>query len=136
MDLQKPTAKLTAYGGTEIPNLGSCRVYAKGPNNPKPKVIQAEAVDVNGPPIIGNISVQSLKFLKLNWAVAVECSSKSTGLSFKLFDAHSKPHPFPLTKEYLLQDYHDVFTGLSCFPGPLYHIETKSDISPVQLPPR
>ena len=24
--------KLIAYGGTEIPNLGSCQVYVKGPN--------------------------------------------------------------------------------------------------------
>ncbi|XP_022784012.1 techylectin-5B-like [Stylophora pistillata] len=52
MNLQKPTTKLTAYGGTEIPSLGICRVYVKGPNSPEPKVIQAEVVDVDGPPII------------------------------------------------------------------------------------
>ena len=66
MNLQKPTMKLTAYSGTEIPNFGSCQVYVKGLNNPKPKVIQAEVVDVNGPPIIGNISAQSANLLKLN----------------------------------------------------------------------
>ncbi|PFX17897.1 Retrovirus-related Pol polyprotein from transposon 17.6 [Stylophora pistillata] len=102
MNLQKPTAKLTAYGGTEIPNLGSCQVYVKGPNNPKPKVIQAEVVDVDGPPIIviqaevvdvdgppiiGNISAQSLNLLKLNWAVAVEVSGTS---HFSILDARSR----------------------------------------------
>ena len=77
-NLQKPTMKLTAYGGTEILNLVSCQVYVKVPNNPKPEVIQAEVVDVDGPLIIGNISAQSLNLLKLNQAVAIESNSKST----------------------------------------------------------
>ena len=87
MNLQKPTMNLTAYGGTAIPNLGSCQVYTKGPNNPKPQVIQAEVVDVDGPPIIGNIPAQGLNLLRLNWAVAIESNSKSTSQSPKLFDA-------------------------------------------------
>ena len=33
MNLHKPTMELTVYGGAEIPNLGSCQVYIKGPNN-------------------------------------------------------------------------------------------------------
>ena len=74
-------------------------MYVKGPNNPKPKVIQAEVVDVDGPPRTGNISVQSLNLLKLSWAVTVESNSKFTSQSPKLFDACGKPHSFPLTKE-------------------------------------
>ena len=126
--------KLTAYGGTEIPNLGSCQVYVKGLNNPKPKVIQAEVVDVDGSLIIGNISAQSLNPLKLNWAVAVQSNSKPTNQFPKLFNARGKPHP--LTKEYLLIEYQDVFTGIGCFPGPPYHIETNPDVSPAPHPPR
>ena len=34
--------KLTAYDGTEIPNLGSCQVYVKGPNNPYPKSVDRQ----------------------------------------------------------------------------------------------
>ena len=74
----------------------------RGHNSPKPKVIQAEVADIDRPPITGNISAQSLNLLKLNWAVTVESNSKSTSQSPKLFDARGKPHPFPLTKEYLL----------------------------------
>ena len=33
MNLHKPTMELTVYGGSEIPNVGSCQVYIKGPNN-------------------------------------------------------------------------------------------------------
>lgn len=116
MNLQKPTMKLTAYGGTEIPNLGSCQVYVKGLHNPKPKVIEAEVVDVHKSPIIGNISAQSLNLLKLNWAVAVQSNSKSTSQSPKLFNARGKPHP--LTKEYLLKEYQDVFLVLAVSQAP------------------
>jgi len=63
-NLQKPTITLTAYGRTEIPSLGSCQVYVKGPNNPIPKVVQAEVVDVDGPAIIGNMSAQSVNLCK------------------------------------------------------------------------
>ena len=94
MNLHKPTTKLTAYGGSKIPNLGSCQIYIKGPNNPNPKLIQAEVVDVDGPAIIGNMS------------------------------------------EYLLKEYEDVFTGIGCFPGPPYHIETNQDMPPVIHPQR
>lgn len=125
MNRQKPTMKLTAYG--------SCQVYVEGLNNPKPKVIQAEVVDVDGPSTIGNISAQSLNLLKLNWAVAVQSNSKSTSQSPKLFNALGKS--YPLIKEYLLKEYQHVFTGIGCFPGPPYHIETNPDVSPVQQPP-
>ena len=66
--------KLTAYGGTDIPNLGSCHVYV---NNPSSKVIQAQVVDVHGPEIIGNTSVQALDLLKLNWVVEVKSNTGS-----------------------------------------------------------
>ena len=37
--LEKPTVKLSAYGGTEVPNLGSCKMYVQGPHNCEPKQI-------------------------------------------------------------------------------------------------
>jgi len=119
MNLHKPTMKLTAYAGSEIPNLGWCQVNIKGPNNPNPKLIQAEVVDVDGPAIIGNMSAQSLNLLKLNWVVTVESTSKPTAQPSKLFDVRGRPYPFPLTKEYLLKEYEDVFTCSGCFPGPI-----------------
>ena len=69
LDLAQPTMRLSTYGGIGVPNLGSCRIYVKGPNNPSPKPIQAEVVDVDGPAIIGNMSAQSLNLLKRNWPI-------------------------------------------------------------------
>lgn len=131
--LEKPTVKLTAYGGTEIPNLGSCKIYVQGPHNPTPKQIPVEIVDVDGPAIIGNKTAQELDLLKLNWPVTTTPQPPST---VKLFDINGKEHPTPLTKEHLLTEYKDVFTGIGLFPGQPYHIEVDESIPPVQHPPR
>ena len=64
--LMKPTVILTAYGGTKIPNLGSCKVYVQGPHNPTPRQITVEVVDVDGPVVIGNATAQELNLLRLN----------------------------------------------------------------------
>ena len=123
--LEKPTVKLSAYGGTEIPNLGSCKMYVQGPHNYEPKQIAFEVVDVPGPMIIGNTSAWELNLLKLNWPVTAILRSSS-----------GKKHPSQLTKEYLLKEYKDVFTGIGLFPGQPYHIEVDDSIPPVQHPPR
>ena len=104
--------KLTACGGSYIPNLGSCQVYIKGPNNPNPKVIQANVADVEGPAIIGNMTAQSLDLLKLNWAVNVERNGKPSTQPIRLLDVPGKPHPYPLTKENILEEYEHIFTGI------------------------
>lgn len=102
--LEKPSAKLSAYGGTEVPNLGSCKMYVQGPHNCEPKQITFEVVDVPGPVIIGNTTARELNLLKLNWPVTATPKSSS-----------GKKHSSPLKKEYLLKEYKDVFTGIGCY---------------------
>ncbi|CAB3987537.1 Hypothetical predicted protein, partial [Paramuricea clavata] len=160
--LGKPTMKLTAYGGAELPNLGSCFVFVKVPDIQKLWKIQVQVVDVNGPMIIGNKSAQNLGLLKLNWAIYVgnhdnsfnrhisntsATTSNQPSISAKQLNSTTSPlddnppdvrgkRPFPLTKEYLLEEYSDVFTGVGCFPGDPYHIEMIPDAVPVQHAPR
>ena len=95
-------------------------MYIQGPHNCEPKQITFEVVDVPGPVIIGNITAR-----ELNWPVAAIPRSYS-----------GKKHPSPLTKEYLLKEYKDVFTGIALFPGQPYHIEVDESIPPVQHLPR
>ena len=123
--LEKPTVKLSAYGGTGTPNLGSCKMYVQGSHNRKPRQMTFEFADVPGPVIIGNTSARELSLLKLNWSVTATPKSSS-----------GEKHPSPLTKEYLLKEYKDVFTGIGLFPGQPYHIEVDESIPPVQHPPR
>ena len=40
---------------------------------------------------------------------------------------NGKEHSLPTTKEYILKEYADVFTGIGTLPGPAYHIELKED---------
>ena len=47
-----------------------------------------------------------------------------------------KTHRLPTKKEYLLQEYSDVFQGIGTLPGEPYHIQLKDDYKPVQHPPR
>ena len=47
-----------------------------------------------------------------------------------------KTHMLPITKEYILKEYHDVFKGVGTLPGGPYHIRLKEQYRPVQHPPR
>ena len=49
---------------------------------------------------------------------------------------NGKRHCLPVTKEYVLSEFKDVFEGIGKLPGGKYHIELKPDAQPVQHPPR
>ena len=48
----------------------------------------------------------------------------------------SKKHTLPLTQDYILLEYSDVFSGVGTLPDGDYHIELKDDYKPVQHAPR
>ena len=127
--LKKSTVKLSAYGGSQIPTIGPCKIFVKGPGN-----YTAEVADVNGPAIIGNLTAQGLNLLKLNWAVKATPNTNTPGSTVNV--KGKQQHPYPLSKEYILKEYKGVFTGIGCFPGPEYHIEVNPNVFPIQHPPR
>ena len=49
---------------------------------------------------------------------------------------NGKRHCLPITKEYVLSEFKDVFEGIGKLPGGKYHIELKPDAQPVQHPTR
>ena len=49
---------------------------------------------------------------------------------------NGKTHPLPITKEYILNEYADIFKGIGILPGGPYHIKLKGSYKPVQHPPR
>ena len=51
-------------------------------------------------------------------------------------ELNSKAHKLPITKEYMLKEYSDVFKGIGTLPGGPYHIRLKEQYRPVQHPPR
>ena len=121
--------KLTAYGGNEIPNLGSCQVYVKGPDNPYPKSVQAEIVDVDDPAV--NRQYVSTKFESSKAKLDSCCWEQQQ-------TCHSGLETVPLTKEYLLKEYQlKMCLLVMCASQVLpYHVETNLNVSTVQYPPR
>ena len=59
----------------------------------------------------------------------IKCNTDSIQLN-------GKTHKLPITKEYILKEYHDVFKGVGTLPGGPYHIRLKEQYRPVQHPPR
>ena len=51
-------------------------------------------------------------------------------------ELNGKVHKLPITKEYILKEYGDVFKGIGTLPGGRYHIRLKEQYKLVQHPPR
>ena len=51
-------------------------------------------------------------------------------------ELNGKVHKLPITREYMLKEYNDVFKGVGTLPAGPYHIRLKENYRPVQHPPR
>ena len=51
-------------------------------------------------------------------------------------ELNGKVHKLPITKDYMLEKYSDVFKGIGTLPGGPYHIRLKEQYRLVQHPPR
>ena len=51
-------------------------------------------------------------------------------------ELNGKIHKLPITKEYILREYSDIFKGVGTLPRGPYHIRLKEQYRPVQHPPR
>ena len=51
-------------------------------------------------------------------------------------ELNGKTHNLPITKDYMLKEYSDMFKGIGTLPGGPYHIRLKEQYRPVQHPPR
>ena len=58
----------------------------------------------------------------------VKCNRNSVTLN-------GKTHSLPTTKEYLMKEYKDVFSGIGTLSGGPYHIELKENYKTVQHAP-
>ena len=53
-----------------------------------------------------------------------------------VIELNGKVHKLPITKDYMLREYSDVFKGIGTLPGGPYHIRLKEQYRLVQHPPR
>lgn len=64
------------------------------------------------------------------------CDQNTDTMTVRLLDVNGRKHPYPLTKEYLLKEEKDVFTGIGCFPGESFLIDVDGGALLVQHPAR
>ena len=50
-------------------------------------------------------------------------------------ELNGKTHKLPITKEYMLKEYSDIFKGVGTLPEGPFHIRLKEQYKPVQHPP-
>ena len=51
-------------------------------------------------------------------------------------EVNGKIHKLPITKDYILGEYIDIFKGVGTLPGEPFHIRLKEQYRPVKHPPR
>ena len=118
--LTPSSAKLKAYGGSDIINCGTCALFQR--QRRQNREVTFHVTDTSGPAMLGLQDSQVLGLIKINCAIT-KTSKDSTDTQ-------------PITRNSLMEEYKDVFSGIGHFPGTPYHIQLRADAEPVVNPPR
>ena len=145
--LDPPTVGINGYGDSPVENLGSCTVYMF--HGRQKYRVRCEVVDSRGYLILGREQAMQMKYVLFPGIQPPQVEAKAETTIKKLssqppqtkqqassITLSGKKHPSPLTKDYVLKEYADVFEGIGTLPGGPYHIQLKEGYTPVQHPPR
>ena len=118
--LLKPTkTKLKQYDGATISPLGTCQISCKVGESRE--ILEFLIVDMDKRATATLLSASASVKLRI---ITVNMVNKVVEIPDKT-----------LTKEYIMEQYSDVFEGLGCLPGS-YSIELDKTVHPVQYQPR
>ena len=154
--LMPTSVQIYDYGESSIANLGACIITIHTSNNYHPHLATCQVTDTRGYLILGRTTAQQIGYIDfpvvtppaLTRVPQVHTSVNSlrsnldevkTPICEMTNDAvilNGKRHCLPITKEYVLSEFKDVFEGIGKLLGGKYHIELKPDAQPVQHPPR
>ena len=110
--------RLTMYNGTDMKVTGKCLVHLVNPKNGKKYQAEFIIVDEDTTPLLGSRTVQQMNLVKVQYEnIAVV------------------QQPKELTKQELVKEYEDVFTGEGQFEKKL-HLEIDTSARPVRQPLR
>ena len=118
--LQKSNSKVRFYDNRSIRPLGRYELGVSSIGSNAVHNVSFEILESAPWPIIDGDTC-----LKVGWLQPPTCGHISTVLKQEQ----------PVTREYILKEYKDVFTGLGCLPGD-YHIEIDEQVRPVHHAPR
>ena len=154
-ELMPTSMQIYGYGESPKANLGAC-IITIHTSNKQPQMATCQVTDTPGYLILGRTTAQQIGYIdfpvvtppaltrvpqvhtSVN-ALRPNLDKVKTPICEMTNDAvilNGNRHCLPITKEYVLSEFKDVFKGIGKLPGGKYHIELKPDAQPVQHPPR
>ena len=151
-ELMPTSVQIYGYGESPIANLAACIIITIQTSNKQPQMATCQVTDTRGYLIIGRTTAQQIGYIDfpvvtppaLTRVPQVHTSVNAlhpnldevkTPICEMTNDAvilNGKRHCLPITKEYVLSEFKDVFEGIGKLPGGKYHIELEPDAQPVQ----
>ena len=128
--LQKSKANLRLCDGSVILPKGTCTLHCS--RQGKEQLLDFQVVDIDQKPLLSATTCEELGLLTVNLDERVH-AVEDAGPQRNPVEARVPTSP--LTLEYIVANYGDVFSGLGCLPGE-YCIEIDKSIKPVQHQPR
>ncbi|CAH1252634.1 RTL1 [Branchiostoma lanceolatum] len=114
---------LTMYNDTSIKSDGETMLKMINPRTKKKYCAKFVVVDGDGTPLLGSRSIQQMGIVTVHYNKIQVVQSNGSRLDK------------PITREGLIEEYKDVFTGLGRLPGEC-HLEVDESIKPRIHPPR
>jgi hypothetical protein len=115
--LQRNNVTLTFYNGATKKTRGQAHVDCEYAD--KKYKLLFQIMDVTNRPLLSSESCLAMKLITVNAQLVNQIEVRTIGL----------------TKECILKEYDDVFSGLGCLPGS-YHLEVDNRVTPVKHQPR
>ena len=154
--LTPTSVQIFRYGESPVANLGACTFAIHTGDRQQPQMATCQVTDTRGYLIpgrktarqVGHIAFPEVTLPSLTSTPQIHTSvdalrpdySKVNKPTCELLDdaviLNGKRHCLPLTKEYVLSGFRDIFEGKGKLPGSKYHIQFKPDAQPAQHPPR
>ena len=145
--LTPTSVQIFGYGESSVANLGACTIAIHTGDIQKPQMATCQVTDTRGYLILGRETAQQVGYIafpevtppsltstpqiqtSVN-ALRPDSSKVNEPICEVLDDAvilNGKRHCLPITKEYVLSEFRDIFEDIGKLPGGKYHIQLKPD---------
>lgn len=154
--LTPTSVQIFGYGKSPVTNLGACTIVIHTGGRQRPQMATSLVTDTWGYLILGRETAQQVGYIAFPEVTPLSLTSMPqihTSVNALRLDSskvqkptcevlndavilNGKRHCLPLTKEYVLSQFRDIFKGIEKLPGGKYHIQLKPEAQPVEHPPR
>jgi len=154
-ELMPTSVQIFGYGESPIANLGACTITIHT-SNKQPQMATCLVTGTRGYLILGRPTAQQVGYIDFPVVTSPaltrvpqvhtnvntlrpnldEVKTPTCEIMNDAVILNGKRHCLPVTKDYVLSEFKDVFEGIGKLPEGKYHIELKPVAQPVQHPPR